>query len=798
MEDTHACCPDQAFEIMVSRWKSSTNEMRLSWKNYAKSKVPNFSTIAVDFSVHQTRDASRSSRAASDVPSASREGSSFPDAVQTQLFQLQKLFANSPPELLDAAVEKGVLLLEELKKPLEAASPGDVDTAQWLQSIENVKKLAVQTKTIVGVVGNTGAGKSSVINAMLDEERLVAVNCMRACTATVTEISYNYEQKPYRAEIEFITAQDWEKELKILFEDLIDANGSISKEATNEDSEAGVAYAKIRAVYPKLTKDMLANSQINTLMRHDNVRNVLGTTRDFASDDSLIFYKKLQSYVDSKEKTTGKNKTTENEKKPKEKKPAREMEFWPLIKVVRLYVKSDALSTGAVIVDLPGVHDSNAARSAVASQYLKQCSGLWILAPINRAVDDKAAKQLLGETFKRQLKMDGGFSTVTFICSKTDDISLMEAQESLGLEEEMGALWERSDANTDEKRRLKKEIEQLKEIKEVYTAASDEAEEQLEVWEKLEEEMEDGKTVYAPKAGQNRSSRKRKRDSPKKTSSSRKKQRRRDSDDESDYRETTSEDEAARNSEDEDDDISESEERGEPLTREVISEKIAEFKQSKKEGRREKLAIDDKLKGLRKRISEVDKAEEVVQAELSAICIAGRNNYSREAIRQDFAGGIRELDQELAEEEDAANFNPEVDARDYDEVAKSLPVFCVSSRAYQKLQGRFKKDPNVPGFKTIEETEIPQLQAHCKKLTESGRENDCRRFLNNLSQLLNSLRLWSSSDGTVANLTEGQKAREAQILADKLKKLDTVSLEGVRPLYGSFSFLQLNGFEAFD
>lgn len=40
---------------------------------------------------------------------------------------------------------------------------------------------------------------------------------------------------------------------------------------------------------------------------------------------------------------------------------------------------------------------------------MKQCTGLWIVAPINRAVDDKAAKSLLGESFKRQLKMDGGF-----------------------------------------------------------------------------------------------------------------------------------------------------------------------------------------------------------------------------------------------------------------------------------------------------------------------------------------------------------------------------------------------------
>lgn len=33
--------------------------------------------------------------------------------------------------------------------------------------------------------------------------------------------------------------------------------------------------------------------------------------------------------------------------------------------------------------------------------------GLWVCAPINRAVDDKAAKSLLGESFKRQLKYDG-------------------------------------------------------------------------------------------------------------------------------------------------------------------------------------------------------------------------------------------------------------------------------------------------------------------------------------------------------------------------------------------------------
>lgn len=235
---------------------------------------------------------------------------------------------------------------------------------------------------------------------MLDEERLVPTNCMRACTAVVTEISWNDEEKPYRAEIEFATLEDWRKELEILFNDLLDSNGNVSKDSTTEDSDAGVAYAKIKAVYPQMTKEDMANSSIDTMLR--GVPNLLGSTRNINETESTRFYTQLQYYVDSKEKTTA-------EKKDK-KKERREREFWPLIRVVRIFVKSAALSTGAVIVDLPGVHDSNAARAAVAEGYMKRCTGLWIVAPINRAVDDKAAKNLLGESFKRHLKMDGGFN----------------------------------------------------------------------------------------------------------------------------------------------------------------------------------------------------------------------------------------------------------------------------------------------------------------------------------------------------------------------------------------------------
>ena len=73
------------------------------------------------------------------------------------------------------------------------------------------------------------------------------------------------------------------------------------------------------------------------------VSTILGSSKDIKEKDSLVFHKKLQNFVDSREKSTG-------NKDKDQKKERREMEFWPLIRVVRIYVKSPALATGAVIV----------------------------------------------------------------------------------------------------------------------------------------------------------------------------------------------------------------------------------------------------------------------------------------------------------------------------------------------------------------------------------------------------------------------------------------------------------------
>lgn len=357
---------------------------------------------------------------------------------------------------------------------------------------------------------------------------------------------------------------------------------------------------------------------------------------------------------------------------------------------------------------------------------------------------------------------------VTFICSKTDDISITEAQDSLGLDEQMGALWEKRNICERDLKRLKKQIDELKDSREDFGQAMDETEEQLEIWETLKDDLERGQEVYAP------APKKRKRETSEPSRPSKRPRRSSSSgseDDDSDYVNGNS-----TASIDLDDDEATEEPPREPLTEQRVDNKIAELKCTKKEGRKHRVELDEKIKAVRAEMEKIEKADQEIEAEMSAQCISGRNNYSKGAIQQDFAAGIRELDEELAVEEDEEHFDPTIEIRDYDEVARSLPVFCVSSRGYQKLQGRLRKDPAVPGFKSIEETEIPKLQDHCRKLTEKGRSESCKRFLNNLSQLLNSMSLWASSDGTGSNLTDDQKATESRILREAFRRLESVSL----------------------
>ncbi|KAL9075583.1 MAG: hypothetical protein Q9157_003987 [Trypethelium eluteriae] len=703
--------------------------------------------------------------------------------IQTYVQYLLKEDADHQIELLEAGTRKGVQLLDELKVILDNGSSGNLDVLHWINQISAIKSQAAPSKTVIGVAGDTGAGKSSVINALLDEERLVPTNCMRACTAVVTEISFNESQEEssrYRAKIEFIKQEDWAKELGVLLKDLLDQSGKFSRDTQQLDSEAGIAYAKIKAVYPHKTKDeleMIAQSGWERLLNDPSVRGILSTTESIKESESDRFYSRLQRYVDSKGQTS-------QDKSKKDRGEKKRMEYWPLIKVVRIFTKAPVLSTGAVIVDLPGVQDSNAARQAVCEGYIKRCNGLWIVAPIIRAVDNKAAKDLLGESFKRQLKYDGTYGNITFVCSKTDDISITEAYSAFDLDETMSESYDRAT-------QLESLIEEAENNRAKHKSTLKRQKLMLEAidgridrWEDRKTDLADQKPVHDSSEedekdlddGENVSDsfeqyKKRKRSPHKSPRSHRWSKKARAG---CDLDEEMSSDNSSIDTVSEDYDMEEKEQDRKPrapLTVKQVDDKLLELKEMKNETRKQCAEMRKEVDQADQKVNELKEAKLNCESQIRAACIAERNRRSKDAIQQDFASGIKELEQENAIEEDEDNFDPGKDLRDYDEVARSLPVFCISSRAYQKLSGHFRKDPDIVGFTNVDQTEVPQLKSHCIKLTEAGRAGDCRNFLNSLNQILNSLSLWSSNEGTEGRWSDAQKDVEDQVLQEQLQDL---------------------------
>lgn len=648
------------------------------------------------------------------------------EEILSRLHDIQPQSTTNPMlSRLETAVAKGVQALTHLhtfltNSKLEIENTSDV--SHWLSEITKIKQYAAPPKVIIGIVGSTGAGKSSLINAIIDEENLLGTSCMRASTAVATEIAYNYRSgKRYRAEMEFVSRGEWERELRALVGDLKDDGensfSGVRGETMARNFEAAVAMGKIRTVYPVLSVKEIKELDAEGLLRKGGVCDVLGQTVVVESDDPKAFARDLAVYIDSKGKCP--KTTAPVNDKSKGKAPIRTVfdnqptttttatNYWPLVRVVRIYTKARALSTGATLVDLPGIFDSNAARVAVAEEYMKKCSAHWIVAPINRAIVDKVAQDLLGQNMRVQLHMDGAANDLTFICTKTDDVSVSEVQESLlkrdlvspGLGEE----------------RLSRLEEEIGELEEWLVGVKSEILDADERLEELEVCSEGG-------GSQGSSPGKRKRDS------------------------SVSAQQPAL------DHTSKAQSNSGSISGSVSEDDVRTLNDRRKELTNHHRTLSTERHAKETQKEALEHEHQALQANLIHECIQARNTYSKRELKHDFARGIHSF-HNTSQHQPISTQDPGY----YHALEQDLPVFCVSTRAYQKLQGRLRREAPVSGFNALEQTEIPQLQAHCIAVTEQAREASALRFLFHLRRVLGSVGLWAAAEDGVGVVSQGKR-----------------------------------------
>ncbi|KAI9009740.1 Dynamin family-domain-containing protein [Gaertneriomyces semiglobifer] len=608
------------------------------------------------------------------------------------------------------------------------------EAENWLRRLVKLQETAAPPKAVVAVVGATGAGKSSLINALLDKA-VLPTNCMRACTAVVTEIKYNEESSDYEAEVEFLSKDEWTSEMNLLLETLEASRNSKGdvRGINDRDSAAGKAWARLKAVYPSITKQELTARTREELVGYLcqlPICRMLGKKRIMKHTDLERFTKDIAVYIDS---NNTKQPTLANAlgRKHSEKHTT---EFWPLIKVISMKLRCAVLRSGTVIVDLPGVQDANVVRAGVAERYMKNCQANWVVAPINRAVDDKTAQTLLDESFKRQLLMDGNYTStsITFICTKADALSSEEVKRSLGLEEELSELQERINGYwTRLKNAEKDEIRARRNYAKLKTAAQD-AQLEKRLWARSLESCKRAAEPVSPP-----STKRRKGDrggapldvvTPQRP----------DSDEESrpnihQLREAAEAADAA------------------------WKKKHAHYSDARR------ILVHCELE----RRKQEEKYRESLQEE-RRLCAGYRNTYVKHFLPQVFQAGLNEILEEIEQERNPDSWNPsELSERTLD-----VPVFTVSTTEYNRLTSKYP--PNAQSFCTHDahfamevskvgdndgatvynspaETEIPALRQHARALGERTRRAHAERFVNDVCQLLADFKMILSSDATVSS-----------------------------------------------
>lgn len=248
---------------------------------------------------------------------------------------------------------------------------------------------------------------------------------------------------------------------------------------------------------------------------------------------------------------------------------------------------------------------------------------------ITRAVDDQAAQELLGTGFKRQLQLDGNYSNITFICTKTDDINIAEAADSLGLTDEVEKLRNAKHRLSDFE--ASSVLDNLKKRQEAVSLYAEEIDKHIDRYEKLRTRQANGKTVIPPKEYP------KERKIATRIGKSAKRRKIGSGKGPQDTQWVSTED------------VWGDLERGMPkfsadyhLTQ-VDIQLMVEYLRSRKQ-----TAIDEKG-SLRQKIDENEERLEILEQEVCKLeellhetCVSRRSDYSRQAIRDQFALGLKE------------------------------------------------------------------------------------------------------------------------------------------------------------
>ncbi|XP_041644570.1 nuclear GTPase SLIP-GC-like isoform X2 [Cheilinus undulatus] len=302
--------------------------------------------------------------------------------------------------------------------------------------------LKMERREMVGVFGRTGAGKSSLINAVIGEKDLLSSGDLSACTTVIIKVEANKENHKYEAEIEFITKEEWELKqillyLTTFFEDTSDHEGEDADDYDDAVEMLSAVYGEDWRSYETNLMDKLHFREIPEFLNSKKKTLTCETAKELSA--KLVKYTRCGSKDEEIKRW-----------------------FWPLVKCVTIRVPDNDLLQHITLVDLPGNGDRNKSRDSMWKEVVGNCSTVWIVTDINRSVSEKESWEILKRA--SSIMGNGGqCQQIHFICTKADKITKTKNCSADGVRAYI------CKRNMQAKEEVRREFRKLKEVKKYFS-----------------------------------------------------------------------------------------------------------------------------------------------------------------------------------------------------------------------------------------------------------------------------------------------------------------------------------------
>ncbi|KAL8846664.1 MAG: hypothetical protein Q9221_008271 [Calogaya cf. arnoldii] len=293
-----------------------------------------------------------------------------------------------------SCLKSGKAIADSIHANLNTCSlaEGDSELGRFRATAGRLRSFESPATRLIGIVGDSAAGKSSLINSLLDIPDLAHKGDHgSAVTSFVTEYHRRSSQHtaPFTLEVEYCNETEIEEQLHELLvsyrelyqpglEEALENDPSVYREIEKKSAVAASTLQSIFPDHPEVAPHQLRDQSEGAFER------ILDELKRLAS--------RIQWPTDA---VNGRWTATATTSSECHEKVAYFMEkgLWPLTNMVRIYLSAQVLKTGVILADLPGYRDINLARVRKAEQYLLRCHEVFIVANINRDIDLPAAER---------------------------------------------------------------------------------------------------------------------------------------------------------------------------------------------------------------------------------------------------------------------------------------------------------------------------------------------------------------------------------------------------------------------